>query len=135
MFVLYEGSVKGDFQGKTVLDLLANVDANRVGEKFSDHGFEGGTIWLYDAEQWADLVDFFFNDSADGQPQEDRIRDAESWLAGTGMPRQILPNQLIVNMRGADEHYRIFNHEIDSREISSMLEIAFPDYGYQVVEE
>ncbi len=135
MFVLYEGSVKGDYQGKTVLDLLGNVDANRKGERFSEHGFEGGTIWLYDSEEWADLVDYFFNDDTDGQPEEERIRDAESWLARTGMPRRISSNQLIVNMRGTDEHYRTFSHEIGHEEINNMLKTAFPDYGYRVVEE
>ncbi len=135
MFVLYEGSVKGDYQGKTVLNLLSNVDANREGERFSEHGFEGGTTWLYDSEEWADLVDYFFNDDTDGQPEEERVRDAESWLARTGMPRRIPSNQLIVNMRGTDEHYRIFSDEIGLEEINNMLKAAFPDYGYRVVEE
>lgn len=135
MFVLYEGSVKGDFQGQTVLDLLAQVDANRSGEKFSEHGFEGGTIWLYNSDGWADLVDYFFNDDTDGQPREERTQGAESWLQDTGMPRQIPSDKLIVNMRGTDEHYWIVSHEIGCEEINRMMKAVFPDYGYRIVEE
>jgi len=137
VFTFYKGSARTDFRAKTLAELIGLLDESNEAPNPSERAIEAGDCWLYDPQEWNDLV---------ATMKSDPEAEADEWLSDTGMPEHLFRDQLILYASPGDEAfdaseddwietYRLFEGDLDIDGVNAVLARQFPDCGYHVVAE